>query len=553
MKHSGPARSSVSRSQKPPRLVGRARAGLRAAALRAVPAGAGTGDAGEAGDKAGPAPSSKTPAPRPTLSLVALVATTFFVVSGGPYGLEEIVSSHGYGQSLLLLLLVPCIWSLPITMLVGELASTLPHEGGYYAWVRRALGPFWGMQQAWLALAMSLFDMAIYPTLLVTYLSRLWPSLGGTAVGEPGWFLGLVTIGLCALWNIRGSRAVGFGSVFMGLLLLLPFGLLVVSALAHIGDRGATALALLRAPAPGAAAGETSMGLLGAGVLLCMWNYMGWDNASTIAAEVERPQRNYPRAMLLTLILVMVCYTLPVLCAALSGMPPSEWTAGSWVEAGRRLGGPVLAWSIAIGGALCGFGMFNVLVMSYSRLPVAMARDGLLPRWVGRWDDKCDAPKRAILCAAVLYALCLGLGFKRLVEIDVLLYGASVLLQFVALIVLRIREPKLARPFRIPGGVPGAAALSLLPMGLLGAALWNGRAEPGLWGLSALALGAVLIAVGPILYVVQRLLAARGALASIGGDEAEAEHLAALLSAGELPPVGTASLVHAHGRPGHAL
>jgi len=62
--------------------------------------------------------------------------------------------------------------------MVGELAAALPEEGGYYAWVRRALGPFWGVPGGLLSLAASAFDMAIYPTLFVLYLGRLSPALG---------------------------------------------------------------------------------------------------------------------------------------------------------------------------------------------------------------------------------------------------------------------------------------------------------------------------------------------------------------------------------------
>ncbi len=67
--------------------------------------------------------------------------------------------------------------------MVGELASALPQEGGYYAWVRRGLGNFWGFQEAWLSLVASIFDMAIYPTLFVAYLVRLFPWF---AVGHRG-------------------------------------------------------------------------------------------------------------------------------------------------------------------------------------------------------------------------------------------------------------------------------------------------------------------------------------------------------------------------------
>src|SRR5450755_3866297 len=100
------------------------------------------------------------------LTLWPLVAATFFMVSGGTYGTEEIVHGAGYGHGILILLFLPVLWCLPTAFMIGELSSALPAEGGYYAWVRRGLGNFWGFQEAWLSLAASIFDMAIYPTLL---------------------------------------------------------------------------------------------------------------------------------------------------------------------------------------------------------------------------------------------------------------------------------------------------------------------------------------------------------------------------------------------------
>jgi len=509
MKHPEPA--GLPRSQR----VRTARPASERRALRLV-SGDGEGRAAEPAasrpdfqaDEPTPERSDEPARPRPSLNLLSLVAATFFVVSGGPYGLEEIVASHGYGRSLVLLCVVPLIWSLPIALLVGELGAALPKEGGYYAWVRRALGPFWGVQEAWLALAMSLFDMAIYPTLMVTYLGRIFPALGDLTPGGLGWLCGIAMIGLCALWNIRGSRAVGVGSVLMGAVLLLPFVALLVCALLGRGPQGLRASLDLLWVLPRTT--EQPLGtspLWMSGLLLCMWNYMGWDNASTVAAEVERPQRNYPRAMLLTILLVSSCYVIPVLCATVSGLSPEEWTTGTWVEVGRRLGGPWLSWAIALGGMLCGLGMFNVLVMSYSRLPMAMARDGMLPRWLRRRDPRSGAPTRIILIAAVLYAACMGLGFRHLVEIDVLLYGAVLTLEFVSLIVLRLREPELARPFRIRGGVLAIGLMAALPLSLIAVAMYAGRHEKALWGLGSLQLGGLIISGGPVLYLSQRLFA----------------------------------------------
>ena len=82
-------------------------------------------------------------------------------------------------------------------------ASALPEEGGFYVWVRRALGPCWGFQEAWLSLVASVFDMAIYPALFVEYLNRLFPYFG---IGHRGALVGLAIVTVCALLNIAGVR-----------------------------------------------------------------------------------------------------------------------------------------------------------------------------------------------------------------------------------------------------------------------------------------------------------------------------------------------------------
>ena len=111
--------------------------------------------------------------PRRKLTVLSLAAATYFMVSGGPYGVEELVKDTGYKLAIIILFIIPLIWSLPTGLMVGELAAALPAEGGFYVWVRRAMGPFWGFQEAWLSLVASIFDMAIYPTLFVDYLGKV--------------------------------------------------------------------------------------------------------------------------------------------------------------------------------------------------------------------------------------------------------------------------------------------------------------------------------------------------------------------------------------------
>ena len=91
-------------------------------------------------------------------TLLQLIGITYCMVAGGPYGLEQVVSAAGYRTAILLLIITPLFWSFPVTMMVSELSTAIPQDGGYYVWVRRAMGPFWGFQEAWLSLAASLFD-----------------------------------------------------------------------------------------------------------------------------------------------------------------------------------------------------------------------------------------------------------------------------------------------------------------------------------------------------------------------------------------------------------
>jgi amino acid transporter len=429
------------------------------------------------------------------LTLWPLVAATFFMVSGGTYGTEEIIHGAGYGRGILILLFLPVFWSLPTAFMIGELSSALPHEGGYYAWVRRGLGNFWGFQEAWLSLAASIFDMAIYPTLFVFYLKQMSPWFGSASHGV---YAGLFVIGACTILNLLGIRVVGITSLWLFFLLSLPFALVVAMSPFKVGAFAE----------PHAAAAGTSLGLLG-GVLVAMWNYMGWDNASTIAQEVERPQRTYPKAMIAAVVLVSLTYVLPFVATYFAGVPSSSFAEdGSWAAIGAALGGKILGiewlrFMIVLGGMMSAFGMFNALVMSYSRLPLAMAREGMLPKVFAKVTRRTGVPWVAILVCASLWALCLGLKFERLITLDIMLYGVSLMLEFVTLVVLRIREPELKREFRVPGGLPGAVLAGLFPLALLLLALVKSNSETVL-GMNGLFFGLLIILSGFAVYAATR-------------------------------------------------
>lgn len=417
------------------------------------------------------------------LTLIPLAAATYFMVSGGPYGLEELVRDCGYGTGLLILLLIPLVWSLPTGLMVGELSAAIPDEGGFYVWVRRALGPFWGFQEAWLSLVASVFDMAAYPALFVLYLGRLWAP---ATQGYNGMLIGAVVVAACVLWNLAGARAVGSGSVLLGILLLSPFLLIVIYALARHPALGG---------APVSAAGGAQGGLL-AGIMVAMWNYMGWDNASTVAAEVENPQRTYPRVMMVALAATVLSYALPVAAVWRTHVPPASWATGSWADIASLLAGPWLGIALVVAAMISSLGVFNSLTLSYSRLPLAMAEDGCAPRVLLR-RLRNGSPWVSILMCGLAWTAALGLSFDRLLMLDILLYGASLLLEFIALVVLRVKEPGLTRPFRVPGGVGTAVLMGVGPTALLILALVRNRNEQ-MGRINALTFGLILMGAGMV-------------------------------------------------------
>jgi amino acid transporter len=434
------------------------------------------------------------------VSLVPMIAATYFMVAGGPYGLEDIVQKTGYGATLLILVITPLLWSVPTALMVSELATAIPEEGGFYIWVRRGMGRFWGFQETWLTLAGSVFEMALYPNLCIAYLGQVAPAL---VAGRRGLIVGFAMIAACTAWNLLGAHSVGEGSVWLNVALLVPFVALTIFALGSGRFSGGAAPVPLR-----------HADLLG-GVLIAMWNYMGWDNLSTIAGEVEAPQRAYSRAMLGAVVLVVLSYLIPVGAVARTGVDPNRWTDGGWADIGRIVGGETLGVAIAVAGVIGAVGSFGALMMSFARLPLVMAEDGYLPRIFRGRNARTGAPIAAIVACAILWATLFPLGFEKNLLLDVMLTGLSILLEFWALVALRVREPQLERPFRVPGGVAGTVAIGVPPLALMIAALARNRTEI-IGSTNELVIGGSVIAAGVALYFVGRFYREKAANSSAG-------------------------------------
>lgn len=423
-----------------------------------------------------------------SVSTLSLVFILYFCTSGGAFTTEALVQSVGPGLALLVLVLVPLVFSLPEVLIIGELASMLPLEGGYYRWVQRAFGPFWAFQNGWLTWMYSLVDMAIYPKLFVTYLGYFAPGL------SPGmiWGAGLLVIWIPTILNLMGSRRVGSSSVLAGTFIVTGFLALSIVALAH-----ATHVPWQ----PFAAPDRTGASGLAVGLSIAVWNYMGWDNASTVQGEVRDASRSYPRALAIALPLVAAGYLIPLL-TTLAASDWTTWTEGGWPAIALATGGrfgPMLAAWIALAGMISALALFNALLLSFSRIPFVMAADGLLPASLARTDAR-GTPRNAVLVAAVCYSAFMLLPFSGLVVADVLLYSLALMLEFAALIQLRRREPDLRGVFRIPLSTGGVVALAALPLGVLGLVVVLSFAD-GEFGVPALIGAAVAIGLGPLAYL----------------------------------------------------
>jgi len=415
----------------------------------------------------------------------------FFCTSGGAFTTETLVASVKPGLALAILVAVPLLWSLPEVLIIGELASMLPEEGGYYRWVRRAFGPFWAFQNAWLTWMYSLVDMALYPVLFNQYLAFFVPGLSKWAQ----WAISLAMIWTATAVNLRGARPVGRMSIAIGLFIVGGFFALALAALPHV-----THVPWI----PFSKGGEGALGAIGVGLSLALWNYTGWDNASTVQGEVRNASVAYPRALAITLPLVMFGYLLP-LTTTLGASDWTQWHEGGWSDIARASAGalgPVLAVWVGLAGLVSALALFNALLLAYSRVPLAMADDGLLPRVLARTDAR-GTPRQAVLASALCYSIFATFQLQWLVVADVLLYALALFLEFGALIALRRKEPLLRGAFRIPLGTPGVTVLAVIPMLILGVVLWL-ETHDAEFGLPAVLGSLAAIALGPVAYALAR-------------------------------------------------
>ncbi|RKR85089.1 amino acid/polyamine/organocation transporter (APC superfamily) [Mucilaginibacter gracilis] len=391
------------------------------------------------------------------LRLIPLAAVIFFTVSGGPYGLEPLLGYAGKNGALLLLLATPILWDIPTILTVLELNSMMPVTGGYYQWVKRGLGLRMALYEGWLTWLYTFVDLAIYPVLFITYAAYFFPQVAVYKIP-----VCLVIIWLSALLNILGIVPVGRIAVLLSALVFTPFVCLCVMGFMH--HSGPYVI-----PSPSLKGlGISSIGM---GLYTVMWNFLGWDNATTYAGEVKNPIKSYLISTGLAFIAIIGIYFFSILTAVQSGISLNTVSNNGFPALGLYIGGKWLGSALAFGGMACMLGLYSAVLLSVSRIPKVMADDGLMPKKLEALHPRFNSPYISIIVCSVVVSLMIVLSFKELLIMDVTLYGAGLLLEFISLIALRIKAPNQARPFKIPLNVLGLCLMFLFPIGVFGLAV----------------------------------------------------------------------------------
>ncbi|MEP6952243.1 MAG: APC family permease [Ginsengibacter sp.] len=426
---------------------------------------------------------------RKRLHVLQLAAVIFFTVSGGPYGLEPLLGYAGAHGALLLLMVTPLLWDVPAILTVLELNSMMPVTGGYYQWVKKTLGLRFGFYEGWWTWLYTFVDLAIYPVLFVSYASFFFPQIAHIKIP-----VGLTIIWIGAALNIFGVSPVGKTATMLGLLVLLPFVALFIMAVKDAGN--------FSFPTPSLKG--ISFSSLGMALYTVMWNFFGWDNTTTYAEEVDRPVRTYLKSVIIAFTTVFLIYVMVLFATLHYNINANTLNEQGYPALGTLAAGKWLGAVISIGGMASALGLYAAVLLSVSRVPQVMADDGLLPSKIHELHSRFKTPYLSIIICATVVSFMILWSFQELIIIDVTLYGAGLFLEFMTLIVLRIKAPHQTRPFRIPLNTTWLSVMMLLPVGVFVLALSGALAsEAAVLHPAVFAVGALLSA--EILWQVIRL------------------------------------------------
>jgi len=351
--------------------------------------------------------------------LFYLVFVMFSYTTGGPFGLEDMVTTSGPGMTLLYLLVLPFFWCIPVSLVSAELTTAMPVEGGFYRWTRAAFGDFWGFLAGWWNWSASFLLGGAYAVLftdyLVYYFKMTW---------WEHWLISVALIAVLTWINVRGIQMVGQVATALEIFIFIPVLTMIVIGLAHWHHNPFS---------PWVVPHQAKVKVFGVGLALGLWLYSGYEQLSTVAEEVENPQRSYPRALAMVVPLSIAAYFLPTLAGLASAGNWEKWKTGYFSDAAAAIGGsfmgrPWLGTWMTLA-AMVGFvALLNSTVLTTTRMPFAMAEDGYLPEVLTRKHSRYGTPWLAIVLSAAIYALLAWQKLGQLISVYIWLRSATTVL-----------------------------------------------------------------------------------------------------------------------------
>lgn len=408
-----------------------------------------------------------------TLGVWALAALTFFGVSGGPYGAEELVSSGGPLLTILVICIVPWIWCLPTALMTAELATAMPEMGGYIVWVDRAFGPFWAFQNGIWKISCNVIDNVLYPLLFLFYMQDLTGDLDfGTRL-----MISYALVLVCVILNVLGVDVVSDAAFMLMVITLLPFLVMVIIGLAR-GQVNAEDWG------KGREHGEAPN--FGTFLTIALWKTSGYDNVGTCASEVKNPGTSFPKAMTISVVLVTLVYLVPILVGVSYATEYAKWLDGYFAQVGKLVcGEDWLGIWITVTGSITSLAMLNTTICTNSRAIQSMGALGLFPRVFGRINKRFKTPDAAVVLNGALVMLILLLGdavnFAAVANVSMWFYALTIFILFAAFLRLRVRSPHLPRPYRVPIASHWGLALFVAFPPCLCCALLMATSSPMTW------------------------------------------------------------------------
>jgi amino acid transporter len=429
--------------------------------------------------------------------LFYFVWVMFSYCTGGPFGLEDMVTTSGPGLTLIYLLVIPFFWSIPVSLVSAELTTAMPVEGGFYRWSRAAFGDFWGFLAGWWNWSASFLLGAVYAVQFSDYLGFYLPWL----TGWKHYVISLLVVALITWINVRGIDAVGKFATALEIFILLPVLVMVIMGLAKWKHNPFVPVVPPHQPL---------YNVFGVGLALGLWLYSGYEQSSSVAEEVENPRRTYPLALAIVVPLSIAVYFLPTLASLAALGNWHDWHTGYFPNAAQLIGGPWLGSWMTIAAMVTNLSLLNATVLTSTRMPSTMAEDGYLPSVFTDKHPRFATPWIAIIVSGVIYGLLAAHSLTQLITIYNWLRVGTTILTVLAAWQLRRKMPELPRSFVVPGGSIGLISAVLAVIAMSAVALCFSDPYGKRWG-------PVALAVGPLLYFILRGFGGQGKDSSRAG------------------------------------